>query len=134
MFGTKFSAIAMAAVRIAAAGAVGMAACAGAVLIVGPALPGHLIDPWWISAQPQIQAAPNVCAIEARRWRDDWTYVPTQGCLNTSWFRGSDGQWERPLPGDWHSVRQPPGTPGAPDGPPPPPADAPPPANPPPLP
>jgi hypothetical protein len=45
MFGTKFSAIAMAAVRIAAAGAVGTAALAGAVLIVAPALPGHRVEP-----------------------------------------------------------------------------------------
>ncbi len=52
MFGTKFSASAMAAVRIAAAGAVGTAALAGAVLIVAPALPGHRVKPWF-STQPQ---------------------------------------------------------------------------------
>ncbi len=45
MFGTKFSAIAKAAARIVAAGAVGMAALAGATLIVGPALPGHVVAP-----------------------------------------------------------------------------------------
>jgi hypothetical protein len=55
MFGTKFSGIAKAAARIAAAGAVGMAALAGAVLVVGPALPGHVAAPW-VSTQPRIQA------------------------------------------------------------------------------
>jgi hypothetical protein len=59
MFGTKFSAIAMAAVRIAAAGAVGMAVLAGALLIVGPALPGHGVAPWLISAHPRVQAGPQ---------------------------------------------------------------------------
>jgi hypothetical protein len=117
MFGTKFSAIAMAAVRIAAAGAVGMAVLAGALLIVGPALLGHGVGPWLISAHPRVQAAPNVCAIAARRYRDDLNYEPPPGCLHTSWFRGNDGHWDRPLPGDWHSQRQPPGAPDAPQPP-----------------
>ena len=117
MLGTKFSAIAMAAVRIAAAGAVGMAVLAGALLIVGPALLGHGVAPWWISAHPRVQAAPNVCAIAARRYRDDLNYEPPPGCLHTSWFRASDGHWDRPLPGDWHSQRQPPGAPDAPQPP-----------------
>ena len=124
MFGTKFSAIAMAAVRIAAAGAVGMAAIAGAVLIVGPALLGHGVAPWWMSAHPRIQAV-DTCAIAARRYRDDLNYEPPPGCLHTSWFQGSDGHWDRPLPADWPSQRQPPSAPG--DAPPPPPGDAPPP-------
>jgi len=127
MFGTKFSAIAMAAVRIAAAGAVGMAVLAGALLIVGPALLGHGVGPWWISAHPRIQAV-DTCAIAARRYRDDLNYEPPPGCLHRSWFQGSDGHWDRPLPGDWHSQRQPPGAPG--DAPPPPPGDAPPPQQP----
>ena len=101
--------------RIAAAGVL-MATLTAVALIVAPALPGHLVDPWWISAQPHVQAAPNVCAIAARRYRDDLNYQPPPGCLNTSWFRGSDGHWDRPLPGDWHSVRQPPGAPDAPPG------------------
>jgi hypothetical protein len=76
MFGTKFSAIAMAAVRIAAAGAVGMAVLAGALLIVGPALLGHGVAPWLISAHPRVQAAPTVRAIAARRYRDDLNCEP----------------------------------------------------------
>jgi hypothetical protein len=73
MFGTKFSAIAKAAARIAAASAVGMAAFAGAVLIVGPALPGHVGSPWRSSAQPRIAAigGANPCEIAAWRYRND---------------------------------------------------------------
>ena len=116
MFGTKFSAIAMAAVRIAAAGAVGMAVLAGALLIVGPALLGHGVGPWWISAHPRIQAV-DTCAIAARRYRDDLNFQIPPSCVNSDWFRGSDGHWDRPLPGDWHSQRQPPGAPDAPQPP-----------------
>ena len=116
MFGTKFSAIAMAAVRIAAAGAVGMAVLAGALLIVGPALLGHGVGPWWISAHPRIQAV-DTCAIAARRYRDDLNFDPPASCWKTDWFRASDGHWDRPLPGDWHSQRQPPGAPDAPQPP-----------------
>jgi hypothetical protein len=124
MLGSTFSAIAMAAVRIAAAGSVGMAALAGALLIVGPTLPGHVVTPRWVSPQPQIQAG-NFCELAARRYRDDLNFDPPASCWKTDWFRGSDGHWDRPLPGDWHSQRQPPGAPG--DAPPPPPGDAPPP-------
>jgi hypothetical protein len=115
MFGTTFSATAKAA-RIAAAGAVGMAVLAGALLMVGPTLLGHGVVPWWISAKPHIQAV-DTCAIAARRYRDDLNYEPPPGCLHTSWFQGSDGHWDRPLPGDWHSQRQPPGAPDAPQPP-----------------
>jgi hypothetical protein len=123
MLGTKFSAIASAAARIAAAGAVGTAALAGAVLIVGPALPGHVVAPRWVFPQPQIQAG-NFCELAARRYRDDLNFEPPASCWKTDWFRGSDGHWDRPLPGDWHSQRQ---APGAPGDVPPPPGDAPPP-------
>jgi hypothetical protein len=74
MLGTKFSAIAMAAVRIAAAGAVGRAALTGAVLIVGPALPGHRIE-LWVSTQPQNLAFITgfCCKASARFWHPDPT-------------------------------------------------------------
>ena len=86
--------------RAVNAGAVGIAALAGAVLIVGPALPGHVVAPWWISAQPHIQAigGADPCAIAARRYRDDLNYSPPPGCLKTAWFQGNDGHWRIPLP------------------------------------
>jgi hypothetical protein len=86
MLGTKFSAMAMAAVRIAAAGAVGTAALAGAVLIVGPALPEHRIEPW-VSTQPQNLAfvtGLNHCHAAARRLRDFGTPIPPE-CANSGW-------------------------------------------------
>jgi hypothetical protein len=94
-------------------------ALAGVVLLVGPALPGHVVAPW-VSAQPHIQAigGADPCAIAARRYRDDLNYVPPAGCWKTAWLQGSDGHWRIQLPGDWHSQRQPPGAPG--DAPPPP--------------
>jgi hypothetical protein len=86
MFGTKFFAIAMAAVRIAAAGAVGMAVLAGAPLIVSSALPGHRIEPW-VSTQPQNLAfvtGLNHCHAAARRLRDFATPIPPE-CVNSGW-------------------------------------------------
>lgn len=86
MLGTKFSAIAMAAVRIAVAGAVDMAAIAGAVLIVGPALSGRRIEPW-DSTQPQNPAfvtGLNHCHAAARRKRDFDTPIPPE-CVSSGW-------------------------------------------------
>jgi hypothetical protein len=85
MLGTKFSAIATAAVRIAAAGAVGTAALAGAVLIVGPALPGHRIEPW-VSTQPENLAFVTGfhCNAAAKRQRDFGTPIPPE-CANSRW-------------------------------------------------
>ena len=95
MLGTKFSAIAMAAVRIAAAGAVDMAALAGAVLIVAPALPGHRIEPW-VSTQPQNLAFVTGfhCKLAADRHRDFGTPIPPE-CANSRWNPTID-----PPPGD----------------------------------
>jgi hypothetical protein len=101
-----FAKTAMAAARIVAAGAVGMAALAGALLIVGPALPGH-VAPWWVSAQARIQAigggvGPPACFLHARRYRANPAYVPPTWCLNTAWFRGlpSPPGEAAPPPGD----------------------------------
>jgi len=89
-------------VRAVLAGAVGMAALAGAVLIVGPALPGHVVAPWWVSAQPRIQAIgpviPPPCLIAAHRYRHDPDYVPTPKCLNSKFFRDLQTPGEAPPP------------------------------------
>jgi hypothetical protein len=127
---TKLSAFARATMAAALTDVIGITALAGAVLIVGLALPGHVITPRWVFPQPQIQAG-NFCELAARRYRDDLNFDPPASCWKTDWFRGSDGHWDRPLPGDWHSQRQPPGAPGDVPPPPgnasPPPGDAPPP-------
>ena len=118
MFGTKFSAIAKAAVRIAAAGAVGMAALAGAVLMVGPALPGHGI-PWWDSAQPRIQAVVVVvpkCKREARHYRRDPDYVPLERCLNSRYFQGLTPPSDAPPPPPGDAPLRPGDAPPPPDG------------------
>jgi hypothetical protein len=123
MLGTKFSATAMAAVRIAAAGAVGTAALAGAVLIVGPALPGHLVSTGWVLAQPRIQAVVSVvpkCKREARHYRRDPDYVPLERCLNSRFFQGLLPASDAPPPPPGDAPPLPPG-----DAPPPP-SDAPP--------
>jgi hypothetical protein len=94
---------------------------APATLIVGLALPGVGVARW-VSPQPHVQALPNQCELATRRYRDDLNFQIPPQCVNSDWFRGSNGHWDRPLPGDWHSQRQPP---GAPDALPPPPGDAP---------
>ena len=96
---------------------------APATLIAGAALPGHLVTPWWVPSQPQIQAVPlpNVCYFAARHYRDDFNYEPPPGCWNSSWFQSSDGHWDRPMPFGREGQRPPPGEPGnAPPSPPPP--------------
>jgi hypothetical protein len=100
MFWTKLSGLATAmatAARIATAGAVGMAALAGAVLIVGPALPGHVVAPWWVSAQPSTQAigwVPNICTGPRIYYQKHPNDVPPPYCQGTAWYHGS------PPPGD----------------------------------
>ena len=129
---TKLSgvaAMAAALIRAVTVGAAGMAALVGAVLIVGPALPGHVVAPWWVSSRPQIQAETNVCYVAARHYRNNFNYEPPPWCWNSSWFKGSDGHWDRPLPPhQQQGQRPPPDAPPPPgDAPPPPPGDAPPP-------
>jgi hypothetical protein len=90
---TKLSAFARTTIAAVLTTAVGAAALAGAVLIVGPALSGHVVAPWWVSAQPRMQAigggvGPPACFVHARRYRANPAYVPPTWCLNTAWFRG----------------------------------------------
>jgi hypothetical protein len=92
-------------IRAVLAGAVGMAVLAGALLIVGPALPGHVVAPWWVSAQPHIQAVgpviPPPCLIAAHRYRHEPDYVPPPKCLNSKFFRDLQPSSEvSPPPGD----------------------------------
>jgi hypothetical protein len=64
------------------------AAAAPAALIIGPALPGHLVAPWWISAQPHSQAAvfgPSHCHKAARHHRANPDYVIPPECVNSAW-------------------------------------------------
>jgi len=104
---TKLSAFTRATMAAVLTTAVGAAALAGALLIVGPALPGHVVAPWWVSAQPRIQAigggvGPPACFVHARRYRANPAYVPPTWCLNTAWFRGlpSPPGEAPPPPGD----------------------------------
>ena len=81
MFATKFSAIARAMVAA-------LIAAAGAVLFVGPALLGHGVVPWWVTAQPRSQAAvfgPSHCHKAARHHRDNPDYVIPPECVDSMW-------------------------------------------------
>ena len=88
-------------IRAVNAGAVGVAALASALLIVGPALPGPVVAPWWISAQqPLIQAigAPNICHRPHLRYNLDPNYVPPPYCQGAQWYRGSPPPGDAPPP------------------------------------
>ncbi|WP_428341332.1 hypothetical protein [Mycobacterium sp.] len=94
----------------------GMAA--PATLIVGPALPGHLVTTQWVLAQARIEAFVIVvpkCKREARHYRRDPDYVPLERCLNSRYFQGLTPPGDAPPPPE--------------DAPPPPPGDAPPPGD-----
>lgn len=83
-------------------GAVGVAALAGAVLIVGPALLGHGGAPWWVSAQPHIHAigfGGNICDGSRAYYRSHPYYVPPPFCQGTAWYHGSPPPGEPP-PGE----------------------------------
>lgn len=115
---TKLYALARATMAAALSAVVGMAAVAGAALIVAPTLPGHVVTSWWDSAQPRIQAFVTVvpkCKREARHYRRDPDYLPLERCLNSRYFQGLIPPGDAPPP-------PPPG-----DAPPPPQDDAPPP-------
>lgn len=89
---TTFCRTARAAVLIAA-GAFGTTMLAGALFAFGLAPPGPVVAPWWVAAQPDIQAigggvGPPPCLIHARRYRANPAYVPPPRCLNTRWFQG----------------------------------------------
>jgi hypothetical protein len=92
MFATKFSAIARAMVAA-------LIAAAGAVLFVGPALLGHGVVPWWVSARPSSSQAavfgPSHCHKVARHHRDDPNYPIPPECVNSVWL-----QLVSPPPGD----------------------------------
>jgi hypothetical protein len=98
-----FAKTAMAAARIVAAGAVGMAALASALLIVGPALPGH-VAPLWVSAQPRIQAIGiGECNKLAQLYRINPDTPVPPGCVNRGGFKGllpPPGDTPPPPPGD----------------------------------
>jgi hypothetical protein len=86
-----------------AAGAIGTLILNGALLVAGPALSGHVVVPWRVAAQPQVEAigggvGPPPCLIHARRYRANPTYVPPSRCLNTRWFQGLPLPSEPPPP------------------------------------
>jgi hypothetical protein len=57
-------------------------------LIVGPALPGHLVNPWWISAQPHVQATGiGECNKAAQLYRLNPDTVIPPGCENRGGFK-----------------------------------------------
>jgi hypothetical protein len=73
-------------VRLLAAFLAGVAALAA--LIVGPALPGHLVSTGWVSATPHSQAAvfgPSHCHKAARHHRDNPDYVIPPECVDSMW-------------------------------------------------
>jgi hypothetical protein len=77
---------------------------APAVLVVGPALPGHVVAPLWVSAQPRIQATGiGECNKAARLYRiNPDTEIPP-GCVNRGGFKGllpPPGDTPPPSPGD----------------------------------
>lgn len=77
-----------------------MAALAGALLTVGAALLSHGGAPWWVSAQPHIQAIGpfiNICDGPHVRYLKQPGYVPPPWCQGTSWYHGPN---EDPAPGD----------------------------------
>lgn len=60
----------------------------GAVLLIGPALLGHSVVPWWVSAQPSSQAAvfgPSHCHKAARHHRANPDYVIPPECVDSMW-------------------------------------------------
>ena len=98
---TKLSAFARTTIAAVLTTAVGAAALAGALLVVGPALPVHGVAPW-DSAQPRVQAIgpviPPPCLIAAHRYRHDPDYVPTPKCLNSKFFRDLQPPGDAPPP------------------------------------
>jgi hypothetical protein len=105
--------------RIAAAGML-MATLIAVAVIAAPALLG--VSPW-VPSQHHVQAEPNACYLAARHYRNDFNYEPPLWCWGSSWFRATDGQWDRPLPANQNQGTRP--SPPAPPGdvPPPPPGD-----------
>jgi hypothetical protein len=86
---TKLSVATAMAARIAVAGTVGMAALAGAVLIVGLALRSHVGALGWVSAQPRIQATGiGECNKAARLYRINPDTPIPPGCANRGGFKG----------------------------------------------
>jgi hypothetical protein len=76
-----------------------------------------------ITAPATAHAYPNNCHWAARLYRNDLNHEPPPYCWGSSWFRATDGHWDRPLPPDQdQGTRRPPPSPPA-DVPPPPPGD-----------
>jgi len=69
------------------------------------------------------QAAPNICYTAARYYRNNFNYEPPPWCWGSSWFRATDGQWDRPLLGNQNQGTRPPPPAPPDDAPPPPPGD-----------
>lgn len=81
------------------------------------------VSPRWVPSQRHVQAVPNICDLAARHYRNHFDYEPPPWCWGSSWFRATDGQWDRPLLGNQNQGTRPP--PPAPPSnvPPPPPGD-----------